>query len=84
MIKDLNDKAFKYYIYTEHYNIVLDLVRGLRSEKTSSITFNKKSRPIDQKTINGTKIKDFYNYYKITKKIRILKDIYTTRNIKQY
>ena len=41
MIKDLNNKAFKYYIYTEYYNIILDLVRGLRPEKTLSITFNK-------------------------------------------
>ena len=41
MIKDLDDKAFKHYIYIEYYNIVLDLVKGLRSEKTVSIIFNK-------------------------------------------
>jgi len=41
MIKDLNDKIFKYYIYIEYYNIALDFVKGLRPEKTSNITFNK-------------------------------------------
>ncbi len=41
MIKDLDDKAFKYHIYIEYYNIALDFVRSLKSEKTSSITFNK-------------------------------------------
>ncbi len=40
MIKDLNDKAFKYYIYIEYYNITLDFVKDLRFEKTSSITFS--------------------------------------------
>ncbi len=34
MIKDLNDKTFKHYIYIEYYNIVLDFVRGLKFEKT--------------------------------------------------
>jgi len=43
MIKDLNDKAFKYYIYTEYYDVVLNLVKILKFEKTSNITFNKKS-----------------------------------------
>ncbi len=42
MIKDLNDKTFKYYIYIEHYDIILDFVRSLRPEKTINITFNKK------------------------------------------
>ncbi len=41
MIKDLSNKAFKYYIYIEHYNVALNFVKGLRFEKTSSITFNK-------------------------------------------
>ncbi len=41
MIKDLDDKAFKYYIYIEHYNIALNFIQGLKLEKTSSITFNK-------------------------------------------
>ncbi len=44
MIKDLNDKVFKHHIYIEYYNVVLDFVRSLRSEKTSSITFNKELR----------------------------------------
>ncbi len=42
MIKDLNEKIFKYHIYIKHYNIVLDFVRSLGPEKTSSIIFNKK------------------------------------------
>ncbi len=41
MIKDLNNKIFKYYIYIEHYNTALDLVKDLRSKKTLNITFNK-------------------------------------------
>ncbi len=41
MIKDLNDKIFKYYIYIEYYDIVLNFIRGLKPEKTSSITFSK-------------------------------------------
>ncbi len=44
MIKDLNDKTFKHYIYIEHYNIVLDLIQGLKPEKTSNIIFNKELR----------------------------------------
>ena len=43
-IKDLNDKIFKYYIYVEYYNVSLDLVRSLRSEKTINITFSKEPR----------------------------------------
>ncbi len=43
-IKDLNNKTFKYYIYTEHYNIALDFARGLKLKKISSITFNKEPR----------------------------------------
>ena len=42
MIKDLDDKVFKHYIYIKHYNTVLDFARSLRLEKTSNITFNKK------------------------------------------
>ncbi len=41
MIKDLNDKAFKYYIYIEHYNIALDFIKGLKLEKTLNIIFSK-------------------------------------------
>ena len=41
MIKDLSEKIFKHHIYIEYYNVVLDFVRSLRSEKTSNITFSK-------------------------------------------
>ncbi len=41
IIKDLNDKIFKHYIYIKYYDVVLDLVRSLKPEKTSSITFSK-------------------------------------------
>ncbi len=41
IVKDLNEKTFKYYIYVEYYNIVLDFVRSLKSEKALSIIFNK-------------------------------------------
>ncbi len=41
MIKDLSDKAFKHYIYIEHYNAALDFIRILKPEKTSSIIFSK-------------------------------------------
>ncbi len=44
MIKDLNDKIFKYYIYIEYYNVALNLTRSLRLKKVSSIIFNKKLR----------------------------------------
>ena len=44
MIKDLNDKTFKYYIYTKHYNTTLNFIKGLRPEKTFNITFNKKPK----------------------------------------
>ncbi len=44
MIKDLGDKAFKHHIYTEHYNAALNLARGLRPEKTLSITFSREPR----------------------------------------
>ncbi len=42
MIKDLGDKVFKHYIYIEYYNVALDFIQGLRSEKTSNIILNKK------------------------------------------
>ncbi len=42
MIKDLNNKAFKHYIYIEYYNVVLNLIQNLKLEKISNITFNKK------------------------------------------
>ncbi len=41
IIKDLNEKIFKYYIYTEHYNVALDFIQSLRLEKTLNIIFNK-------------------------------------------
>ncbi len=44
MIKDLNDKVFNHYIYTEYYDIVLDFIQRLKPKKISSITFNKKLR----------------------------------------
>ncbi len=42
MIKDLNNKTFKYHIYIEYYDIVLNLVQDLKPKKTLNITFNKK------------------------------------------
>ncbi len=48
------------------------------------INIQRHSRSIDERTISGTKIKDFYNYYKTTREIKILEDIYITYNIKQY
>ncbi len=33
IIKDLSDKTFKHHIYIEYYNIVLNLVQSLKSEK---------------------------------------------------
>ncbi len=44
MIKDLSEKAFKYHIYIEYYDIALDFIRNLKLEKTSSIIFSKKLR----------------------------------------
>ena len=44
MIKDLNDKTFKYHTYIKHYDIALNFARGLKSEKTSNITFNKEPK----------------------------------------
>ncbi len=44
MVKDLNEKTFKHYIYIEHYNIILDFARSLELEKTLNITFNKEPR----------------------------------------
>ncbi len=42
MIKNLNNKTFKHYIYIEHYDIALNLIKILRLKKTSNIIFNKK------------------------------------------
>ncbi len=42
MIKDLNEKTFKHYIYIKHYDIALDFTQNLRPEKASNIIFNKK------------------------------------------
>ncbi len=44
MIKNLNDKVFKYYIYIEYYNVVLNFIQRLRSEKTLNTIFNKELR----------------------------------------
>ena len=41
MIKDLNNKTFKYHIYIEYFDVVLNLVQGLKPEKAVNITFNK-------------------------------------------
>ncbi len=41
MIKDLNEKTFKYYIYIKYYNFALDFARSLKPEKALSITFSK-------------------------------------------
>ncbi len=41
MIKDLNEKAFKHYIYIEYYDIALDFTRSLKPEKALNIIFNK-------------------------------------------
>ncbi len=44
MIKDLNNKVFKHYIYIEHYDVILDFARILGLKKTSNIIFNKEPR----------------------------------------
>ncbi len=44
MLKDLNEKAFKYYIYVEYYDVALDFVRNLRFKKILNITFSKELR----------------------------------------
>ena len=44
IVKDLGDKTFKYYIYIEYFNVVLDLIRRIESKKTSNIIFNKEPR----------------------------------------
>ena len=44
MIKDLDNKIFKHHIYIEYYNIVLDFVKSLKPEKTTSIIFNKEPK----------------------------------------
>ncbi len=41
MIKDLGDKVFKYHIYIEYYDVVLDFIQILELEKTSNMIFNK-------------------------------------------
>ncbi len=41
MIKDLGKKAFKHYIYIEHYNVALDFARSLKFKKALSIIFSK-------------------------------------------
>jgi len=42
MIKDLDDKAFKYHTYVKYYDIALNLIQNLKLEKVLNITFNKK------------------------------------------
>jgi hypothetical protein len=44
MIKDLENKAFKYHLYSEHWNTALNLARILKPEKTHNIIFNKEPR----------------------------------------
>ena len=44
MIKDLDDKTFKHYIYIEHFDIVLNFARSLKPEKAASMTFSKELR----------------------------------------
>ncbi len=44
MIKDLDDKTFKHYIYIKYYDITLNFAKGLRFEKTLNIIFNKEPR----------------------------------------
>ncbi len=51
MIKDLNDKTFKYHTYIEYYDAALNFVRILRFEKTSNITFNKELRILKEHLI---------------------------------
>ena len=41
MIKDLNEKTFKYYTYIKYYNVALDFIRSLKLKKTLSIIFSK-------------------------------------------
>ena len=41
MVKDLNDKTFKYHIYIEYFDIALDLIQSLRSKKAANIIFSK-------------------------------------------
>ena len=55
MIKDLENKVFKYYIYMKYYNVALDLARNLRLEKTSSIIFNKELRILKEHLIQKDK-----------------------------
>jgi len=44
MIKDLSEKVFKYYTYIEYYDVALDFIRSLKSEKVLNITFSKEPR----------------------------------------
>ncbi len=36
MIKDLDDKTFKHYIYIKYYDVILDLVQILKLEKITN------------------------------------------------
>ncbi len=51
MIKDLDDKVFKHYIYIEYYNTALNFIRTLRFEKTVNITFSKEPRIVKEHLI---------------------------------
>ena len=62
MIKDLNDKAFKHYIYAEHYNVILDFVQTLKPKKTISIIFNKEPRIVKKHLIQKDKKRVQTNY----------------------
>ncbi len=55
MIKDLNEKTFKYHIYIEHYDVALDFIRSLRLKKVLNIIFNKELRILKEYLIQKDK-----------------------------
>ncbi len=44
--KDLKIKAFKYHFYTEHYIVVLEFVRFIKTDETANIIFSKEPKII--------------------------------------
>ncbi len=62
MIKDLDDKVFKYYIYVEYYNTALDFVRGLGPEKTLNMIFNKEPRISKEQLVQKDKKEVWASY----------------------
>ncbi len=62
MIKDLNDKVFKYYIYIEHYDVVLNFVQTLRLEKIVSMIFSKEPWIVKEYLIQKDKKRVRINY----------------------